>query len=104
MPEPLFRPAAIDDLVRAWAGIHATEGREAGIAFEKKVLTICRALAHHPATAFLDYSTMLPVQFVALRNFTVPGYGYTILFLEREDAIDVLRIIPNDRLPAKARR
>lgn len=103
MPEALFRPTAIDDLVSAWAGIHATDGQGAGLAFEKKVRDVCRSLARHPESASMDYSTMLPVQFVSLRNFTVPGYGYTILFVERDEGIDVLRIIPNERLPAKAR-
>lgn len=91
-------------LVNPWAGILATEGQTAGLAFEKKVLHVCRSLARHPETASLDDSTMLPVQFVSLRNFTVPGYGYTILFVERDEGIDVLGVMRDCRLPAKARR
>ncbi|MGH9133627.1 MAG: type II toxin-antitoxin system RelE/ParE family toxin [Ilumatobacteraceae bacterium] len=96
MPKPVrLRRLAADDIDTAVAYLLAEAGTDVAA---KLIDAIEAALAHvgrYPHNGTLRFSYELDIP--ALRAWPVPGFPYLVFYLERDDEVDVWRILHTRR-------
>ena len=92
------RPARHDAMEAAkWYGREA--GRANGERFLAAVDASLARIAHHPSIGSTRYA--LPLQLADLRFWPVDGFPYLVFYIERDDRIDVWRVLHEKRdIPA----
>ncbi len=92
------RPARHDTMEAAkWYGREA--GHATGERFLAAVDTSLARIARHPSAGSTRYA--LPLHLDGLRFWPVDGFPYLVFYVEREDRIDVWRVLHEKRdIPA----
>ena len=91
MKSPRLRPAAIADLDRA-SGYYLTEANlDIAIRFERMVRETLMQVAEFPGSGSPHFGMALNIP--GLRTVQTVGFPYTLFYFERDDHLDVVRLL-----------